>query len=75
MSEIFYRQGIPTERCLAVIGFPDATAIGVRSAPNLIRPAHIFRYLKQGRHAEVSSIDYFIDREVENGFWEIPSDP
>ena len=23
MSEIFYRQGIPTERCLAVIGFPD----------------------------------------------------
>jgi len=22
MSEIFYRQGIPTERCLAVIGFP-----------------------------------------------------
>ena len=24
MSEIFYRQDIPTERCLAVIGFPDA---------------------------------------------------
>ncbi len=70
MSEIFYRQGIPTERCLAVIGFKDGTAIGVRSAPNLIRPAHIFRYLKQGRHKEVkASIDYFIDREVENGFW------
>src|SRR5262245_31659864 len=34
MSEIFYRQGIPTERCLAVIGYPDGTAIGVRSAPN-----------------------------------------
>jgi hypothetical protein len=30
MSEIFYRQGIPTERCLAVIGFPDGAAIGVR---------------------------------------------
>ena len=76
MSEIFYRQGIPTERCLAVIGFPDRTAIGVRSAPNLIRPAHIFRYLKQNRHEEVkASIDYFIDREVENGFWEVPSDP
>jgi uncharacterized protein YdiU (UPF0061 family) len=70
MSEIFYRQGIPTERCLAVIGFKDGTAIGVRSAPNLIRPAHIFRYLKQGRHQEVkASIDYFIDREVENGIW------
>jgi len=70
MSEIFYRQGIPTERCLAVIGFSDGTAIGVRSAPNLIRPAHIFRYLKQGRHGELkASIDYFIDREVDNGIW------
>jgi uncharacterized protein YdiU (UPF0061 family) len=76
MSEIFYRQGIPTERCLAVIGFPDTSAIGVRSAPNLIRPAHIFRYLKQGRHEELkASVDYFIDREVENGIWEIPDDP
>ena len=76
MSEIFYRQEIPTERCLAVIGFPDGTAIGVRSAPNLIRPAHIFRYLKQKRHAEVkASVDYFIDREIENGFWTMPDDP
>ncbi|HEX6649081.1 MAG TPA: protein adenylyltransferase SelO family protein [Pyrinomonadaceae bacterium] len=73
MSEIFYRQGIPTERCLAVIGFPDTTAIGVRTAPNLIRPAHMFRYLKQGRHEQLkASVDYFIDREVENGFWKIP---
>jgi len=76
MSEIFYRQGIPTERCLAVIGFPDATAIGVRSAPNLIRPAHIFRYLKQKRYAELkASVDYFIDREIENGFWTVPDNP
>jgi uncharacterized protein YdiU (UPF0061 family) len=76
MSEIFYRQGIPTERCLTVIGFPDTTAIGVRSAPNLIRPAHIFRYLKQGRYEELkASIDYFIDREIENGFWKIPAAP
>src|SRR5437773_2319930 len=76
MSEIFYRQEIPTERCLAVIGFPDGTAIGVRSAPNLIRPAHIFRYLKQGRHCELkASVDYFIQRQVENGFWQIPPEP
>jgi uncharacterized protein YdiU (UPF0061 family) len=73
MSEIFYRQGIPTERCLAVIGFPDGTAIGVRSAPNLIRPAHLFRYLKQNRHAELkAAMDYFIGREIENGFWNFP---
>ena len=76
MSEIFYRQAIPTERCLAVIGFPDGTAIGVRTAPNLIRPAHMFRYLKQKRHAELkASVDYFIDREIENGFWTMPADP
>src|SRR6266508_2810531 len=71
MSEIFYRQGIPTERCLAVIGYPDGTAIGVRCAPNLIRPAHIFRYLKQGRHSELkASLDYFIERQIENGVWQ-----
>src|SRR5437764_2285805 len=76
MSASFYRQGIPTERSLAVLGFPDGTAIGVRSAPNLIRPAHIFRYLKQGRHCELkASVDYFIQRQVENGFWEIPPEP
>ena len=76
MSEIFYRQEIPTERCLAVIGFPDGTAIGVRSAPNLLRPAHIFRYLKQGRHCELkASVDYFIQRQVENGSLEIPPEP
>jgi uncharacterized protein YdiU (UPF0061 family) len=76
MSEIFYRQGIPTERCLTVIGYPDESAIGVRSAPNLIRPAHIFRYLKQGRHAELkASVDYFMERQVENGFWQLPRQP
>jgi uncharacterized protein YdiU (UPF0061 family) len=72
MSEIFYRQGIPTERCLAVIGYPDGSAIGVRSAPNLIRPAHMFRYLKQSRHAELkASLDYFIERQVQNKVWRI----
>lgn len=76
MSEIFYRQGIPTERCLAVIGYPDTSAIGVRTAPNLIRPAHIFRYLKQARHEETkASVDYFIDREIENGIWNVSDDP
>jgi uncharacterized protein YdiU (UPF0061 family) len=76
MSEIFYRQGIPTERCLVVIGFSDTSAIGVRSAPNLIRPAHMFRYLKQGRYAELkASVDYFIEREIANGIWNIPDDP
>jgi hypothetical protein len=74
MSEIFHRNGIPTERTLAVIDFGDGTSIGVRAAPNLIRPAHIFRYLKQARHAELkASLDYFIERQVENRQWKLPA--
>jgi uncharacterized protein YdiU (UPF0061 family) len=73
MSEIFHRNGFPTERTLAVIGFADGTAVGVRAAPNLIRPAHIFRYLKQDRHAQTkAALDYFIARQVANGEWALP---
>jgi hypothetical protein len=76
MSEVFHRNGFPTERTLAVIGFRDGTAIGVRAAPNLIRPAHIFRYLKQGRHEELkASLDYFIARQTNNGDWTLPREP
>ena len=76
MSEIFYRQGYPTERTLAVLDFGDGTAIGVRTAPNLIRPAHLFRYLKQGRRRELRrSFDYFLARQTDNGFWKLPADP
>ncbi len=76
MSEVFHRNGFPTERTLAVIGFEDGSAIGVRAGPNLLRPAHIFRYLKQGRHAELkASLDYFISRQVANGEWTLPREP
>src|SRR5688572_27363474 len=72
MSEVFFQNGLPTERTLAVIDFGDGTAIGVRTAPNLVRPAHIFRYLKQGRRDEVkASLDYFIQRQESNGFWKL----
>lgn len=75
MSEILYRQGIPTERTLVVIDYPDGTAIGARTAPNLIRPAHIFRFLKQGQHREVkASLDYLIRRQTVNRVWSLPAD-
>lgn len=74
MSEIFHRNGCPTERTLAVIDFGDGTAIGVRAATNLIRPAHLFRYLKQSRHLELkASLDYFVERQVANGEWTLPA--
>ena len=73
MSEIFYKQGYPTERTLVVIDFGDGSAIGVRTAPNLIRPAHLFRFLKQGRHAELKAgFEYFLRRQEHNGFWKLP---
>src|SRR5918993_24669 len=73
MSEIFHRNGSPTERTLPVIDFPDGTAVGVRAAPNLLRPAHLFRYVKQGRHAETkAAVEYLIERQVANGEWKLP---
>lgn len=73
MSEIFHREGIPTERCLAVIDYGDGAAIGVRAAPNLVRPAHLFRFLKLGRREALgSALDYFLDRQERNGFWKLP---
>src|SRR5438445_12758488 len=76
MSEIFYREGIPTERCLAVIDYGDGSSVGVRTAPNLIRPAHLFRFLKMGKHAELKqALEYFLRRQAENGSWKLPAEP
>lgn len=76
MSEIFYQKGIPTERMLAVIAFPDKTSIGVRTAPNLIRPAHFFRYLKMGMWQELKdSYDYFLARQIQNVEMNLPDHP
>src|SRR5205085_5001994 len=73
MSEIFYKQGYPTERTLVVIDFGDGSAIGVRTAPNLIRPAHLFRFLKQGRRDELTrAVEYFVRRQEQNGVWRLP---
>jgi len=69
-SEIFHRNGIPTERTLAVIGFRDGSSINVRASKNLIRPAHLFRYLKQGDHEGLRQIaNYYCQRQIDNGCW------
>ena len=70
LSEIFYRNGIATERTLAVIEYPKKFSINVRTGTNLLRPSHLFRYLKQGDLAGLRSVvDYFIDRQISNGHW------
>jgi len=62
MSEIFlYGKVFPLNVCLAVIGFSDGSAIGVRSAPNLIDRA-LFRYLKNGPARRTQSIGGLLHR-------------
>lgn len=48
MSETFHRNGIATERVLAVLEFGDGFAVNVRAGSNLLRPSHLFVHLKQG---------------------------
>jgi uncharacterized protein YdiU (UPF0061 family) len=75
MSEIFHLNGVPTERVLTIIDLGRGAGIGVRAAPNLIRPAHLFLYLKQGRRDILAqATDYLISRQNANGAWSINAD-
>jgi hypothetical protein len=70
MSEVFHRNGIGTERVLAVIEVDEGLSINVRAAPNLIRPSHFFGHLRQGRLAPLRAVaDLFLDRQEANGTW------
>lgn len=74
LAEIMHLQGINTERVLCTIDLGRGYGIGVRAAPNLIRPAHLFLYLKQERHADLkAATDYFIQRQVANKKWQMKS--
>ena len=74
MSDIFHKNGVATERTLAILAFEDGTAINVRAHKNLLRPAHLFRMLKQSRLPELkAAVDYHIDRQVANGEWSRPA--
>jgi uncharacterized protein YdiU (UPF0061 family) len=70
MSEIFHRNGIRTERVLAVLTLPSGLAINVRAARCLLRPSHFFVHLHQGERDRLrQTVDFFIDRRVGNGDW------
>ena len=70
MSEVFYRNGVRTERVLAVIGLPGGLAITVRAARNLLRPSHFFVHLKQGDLESLrGAADYYAARQIANGDW------
>jgi len=70
MSKIFHLKGIPTERILTIIDLGENIGIGVRTNTNLIRPAHLFMFLKQGKLASLQkATDYVIDRQVNSKEW------
>ncbi|MEN0059209.1 MAG: hypothetical protein AAGB31_10280, partial [Bdellovibrio sp.] len=72
LAEIMHLQGLRTERVLCVIDLGKGYGIGVRAAPNLIRPAHLFLYLKQERYESLrNATDYLIERQVGNKVWDI----
>lgn len=70
MSEIFHLQGIATERTLVILSFKGGTSINVRAGNNLLRPSHLFLYLKQGRPAPLRrALDLLLEREIRNQRW------
>ncbi|QDK39211.1 hypothetical protein DOE51_17245 [Bdellovibrio sp. NC01] len=72
LAEVMHLQGIRTERVLCIIDLGKGYGIGVRAGQNLIRPAHLFLYLKQERYPELkAATDYLIDRQVSNKVWDI----
>lgn len=74
LAEVMHLQGIQTERVLCVIDLGKGYGIGVRAAQNLIRPAHLFLYLKQERLDQLKqATDFLIQRQVQNKKWEIRS--
>lgn len=73
-AETMHLQGIPTERVLCIVDLGKGVGIGVRAAKNLMRPAHLFKPLKQGKYDELKkAFDYAIERQVQNKQWHFNS--
>lgn len=70
MSETLQRNGIATERVLAVIALPNGRSINVRAGRNLMRPSHLFVHLKQNNLEGLrGAVDYFAARQISNRDW------
>lgn len=69
-SEVLEKNGLNTERVLAIIEYGKGIAINVRAYPNLIRPSHFFSHLKQGNFTTLKQVaDYYCSRQIENKIW------
>lgn len=69
-SEVLAKNGVQTERVLAIIEFPKGLAINVRVHENLLRPSHMFNHLKQNNLPTLKKVvDYYIERQIKNKVW------
>ena len=72
-AEVMHLQGVKTERVLCIIDLGNGHGIGVRAGQNLLRPAHLFCYLKQGRGTELKkALEYYVHRQIQNS--KLPKD-
>lgn len=70
MSEAFARNGVRTERVLAIVALPGGFAINVRIAGNLLRPSHFFGLLRRREDEELRRcVLYYAEREIEARRW------
>lgn len=70
MSEVLHSHDIRTERTLAILDYGDGSCVAVRAYRNLMRPAHLFHWLKQGDLPRLrAAVDYYIAREAADGRW------
>lgn len=76
-SEVLAKNGLETERVLAIIEFAKGIAINVRVHENLLRPSHMFNHLKQNNLPTLKRmVDYYIERQVKNKVYKnVPADP
>jgi hypothetical protein len=76
-SEVLRKNSYSTERVLAIVEFENNLAINIRAHENLIRPSHMFNFLKQGNLDALKDIvNYYIDRQESNGEWiDLPKTP
>ena len=59
-----------TERVLAIIDYGNGISINVRAHECLIRPSHMFNWLKQKNYEALENIvNYYIDQQVSNKNW------
>lgn len=70
MSEVLHENNVATERVLALLEFENGYSINVRIHDNLLRPSHLYLYLKQNDFEGLEKIvNFYINRQIENGSW------